>query len=199
MVKNDMHQLEFYYDFGSPTSYLAYKRLLQLQDSYDLKIKYRPMLLGGVFKATGNMSPVMIPAKGAYMTQHDMPRFIRRYGVAFAPNPFFPINTLMLMRGAIAADELNCGEAYRSTIFDAMWVKSLNMGDTEIAAKTVDDAGLDAKALFDLMQQDHIKSKLKDNTEEAIKRGIFGAPTMFMGDEMYFGQDRMDFIEDALK
>jgi 2-hydroxychromene-2-carboxylate isomerase len=191
--------LDFYFDFGSPASYLAYKRIRQLESEYDLTVHWRPMLLGGVFKATGNASPVNVPAKGEYMIRHDFPRFAKRYGVPMHFNPHFPINTLNLMRAAIAAQQLDCFDAYSDAIFDAMWQEQLNLGDIELVAKVLSDSGLDAQALMDLSQEPDIKAALIANTEAAVGRGVFGAPTMFMGDEMYFGQDRLDFVEAALK
>ncbi len=191
--------LEFYFDFGSPTAYLAYKRLLKLRDRYDLKIAYRPMLLGGVFKATGNTSPVAIPAKGAYMLNHDLPRFAKRYGVALNFNPHFPINTLGLMRGAIAAQRLDCLDAYLAAVYDAVWVDCKNMGEQEIIGEVLAAADLDAAALLELSQDSTVKAELVSNTEAAVERGVFGAPTMFMDEGMYFGQDRLDFIEEALQ
>lgn len=191
--------LEFYFDFGSPTAYLAYKRLTQLQAAYDLEVIYKPMLLGGVFKAAGNASPVMVPSKGKYMMMHDLPRFQKRYGVTLNFNPNFPINTLPLMRGAIAAQELNCFDQYATAVFDAIWLKAKNLGDPEIIAETLADAGLDVEALLAKAQDPSIKQALISATEEAVEREIFGAPTMFMDGEMYFGQDRLDFIEEALQ
>jgi 2-hydroxychromene-2-carboxylate isomerase len=190
--------LDFYFDFGSPASYLAYKRIRQLESEYDLTVHWRPMLLGGVFKATGNVSPVSVPAKGEYMIRHDFPRFAKRYGVPMQFNPHFPINTLNLMRAAIAAQQLECFDAYADAIFDAMWQEQLNLGDIELVAKVLSDSGLDAKALMNLSQEPDIKAALIANTEAAVSRGVFGAPTMFVGDEMYFGQDRLDFIEAAI-
>lgn len=192
-------ELDFYYDFGSPTAYLAYKRLGQLAEQYDLRINYMPILLGGIFKATNNTSPVAIPAKGSYMVEHDLPRFARRYGVALNFNPHFPINTLNLMRGAIAAERLGCGPAYREAVYSAVWVDAKNMGDPEIAAEVLTSAGLDARALAELSQDPEVKAELIQRTEAAVQRGLFGAPTLFIGDEMFFGQDRMDFIEEALR
>lgn len=192
-------ELDFYYDFGSPTAYLAYRRLGQLQEQYDLAINNMPILLGGIFKATGNTSPVAIPAKGQYMLQHDLPRFARRYDVPLNFNPHFPINTLNLMRGAIAAERLGCTANYMSTVYQAVWVDGKNMGDQEITAATLAQAGLDAPALFELSQDSTVKAELISRTEAAVARGLFGAPTMFLGDEMYFGQDRLDFIEEALQ
>ena len=190
--------LDFYFDFGSPASYLAYKRIRQLESEYDLSVHWLPMLLGGVFKATGNASPVNVPAKGEYMIRHDFPRFAKRYGVPMQFNPHFPINTLNLMRAAIAAQQLDCFDAYSDTIFDAMWQDQLNLGDIELVAKVLSDSGLDAQALMNLSQEPDIKAALIANTEAAVGRGVFGAPTMFMGDEMYFGQDRLNFIEAAI-
>jgi 2-hydroxychromene-2-carboxylate isomerase len=191
--------VEFYFDFGSPTAYLAYKRLLQLREQYDLEIVYRPMLLGGVFKATGNSSPVAIPAKGAYMNQHDLPRFSKRYGVTLNFNPFFPINTLNLMRGALAAQRLGCFDAYIDAVYDAVWLDGKNMGEIDVISETLIGAGLDAAALLSLSQDAEVKGELIAATEAAVERGVFGAPTLFMGDDMYFGQDRLDFIEEALQ
>ncbi len=192
-------QLDFYFDFGSPTAYLAYKRLLQLEEQYGLQINYVPMLLGGVFKATENVSPVAIPAKGAYMGAHDLPRFCKRYGVELKFNPFFPINTLNLMRGAIAAQRLGCFDKYLDVVYDAVWVQEKNMGDLEIVAQVLSDGGLETQTLLELSQDPEIKQALIDNTEAAVARGAFGAPTMYMGDEMFFGQDRLDFVEEALQ
>ncbi len=192
-------QLDFYFDFGSPTAYLAHKRLLQLRQRYDLEITYIPMLLGGVFKATDNVSPVTIPAKGAYMATHDLPRFCERYGVTLNFNPFFPIKTLPLMRGAIAAQRMGCFDRYLDVVYDAMWQQEENMGDMAVIARVLGDAGLDTHTLLELSQDPEIKQALIDNTEAAVARGTFGAPTMYMGDEMFFGQDRLDFVEERLQ
>jgi len=192
-------QLEFYFDFGSPTAYLAYKRLQQLHDQYGLQVAYRPMLLGGVFKATGNNSPVAVPAKGKYMLEQDLPRFARRYGLNLNFNPHFPINTLNLMRGAIAAEQLGCFEAYAEAVYDAVWVQQLDMGDPAVVKEALTAAGLDADALLQQSQDPAVKAQLVSNTEAAVARGVFGAPTMFMEGQMYFGQDRLDFVEQELK
>ena len=191
--------LEFYFDFGSPTAYLAHKRLQQLSAQYDLLIDYKPMLLGGVFKATGNTTPVAIPAKGQYMLAHDLPRFARRYNVPLNINPHFPINTLHLMRAAIAAQRLDCMPAYVDAMFDAVWVDGKNMGELDVIAQTLADNELDSEALMALSQDPEVKAQLISNTDAAVERGIFGAPTLFMDGEMYFGQDRLDFVEEALQ
>jgi 2-hydroxychromene-2-carboxylate isomerase len=190
--------LDFYYDFGSPTAYLAHKRLQQLSEKYELQVVYKPILLGGVFKATGNTTPVAVPPKGKYMLQHDLPRFARRYGVPLNVNPHFPINTLALMRGAVAAKRLDCLERYIDVVFDAVWVAGENMGDQEVITRVLRDNGLNAEALMELTQDPEVKAELARSTEEAVERGAFGAPTMYLDAEMYFGQDRLDFIEEVL-
>ena len=192
-------ELDFYFDFGSPASYLAYKRLRQLESKYDLTVHWLPMLLGGVFKATGNVSPVTVAAKGNYMVNQDFPRFAKRYSVPMQFNPYFPINTLNLMRGAVAAQEEGVFDRYADAVFDAMWQEQLDLGQVDVVVKTLQNAGLDALVLLELTQSDAIKQTLIANTNQAIDRGVFGAPTMFVGDEMYFGQDRLDFIEADLK
>lgn len=191
--------LEFYFDFGSPTAYLAHKRLGQLSEQYGLQVNYKPMLLGGVFKATGNTSPVAIPAKGKYMLEHDLPRFAKRYGVPLNFNPHFPINTLNLMRAAIAAQRLDCMDAYVNAVFDAVWVDQKNMGDPEVVAQALTGKGFDVQAVLERSQDPEVKAELISRTEEAVARGAFGAPTMFMDGAMYFGQDRLDFVEEALQ
>jgi 2-hydroxychromene-2-carboxylate isomerase len=191
--------LEFYFDFGSPTTYLAHKRLQQLSEQYALQVDYVPVLLGGVFKASGNSSPVTVPAKGSYMLEHDLPRFAKRYGVPLHFNPHFPINTLNLMRGAIAAQRLGCFEVYADVVFDAVWVEGKDMGDPAVVAATLEAAGLDANGLMAASQEPDVKAALLANTEGAVERGVFGAPTLFLDGAMYFGQDRLDFVEEALQ
>ena len=190
--------LDFYFDFGSPTAYLAHCRLQQLASEYRLKVNYLPMLLGGVFKATDNVSPVTIPAKGRYMNEHDLPRFARRYGVTLNFNPHFPINTLQAMRAATAARTAGCLAPFVDAVYTAMWVDQKNIGDPEVLHAVVAEAGLDADSLLAATTDGEIKAELIRVTEEAVARGTFGAPTMFLGDEMFFGQDRLDFIEEAL-
>lgn len=191
--------LEFFFDFGSPTAYLAYKRLGQLAAEYPLQVVYRPMLLGGVFQATGNSTPVAVPAKAKYMLESDLPRFVRRYGVPFRLNPHFPINTLNLMRGMFAAEDAGCADGYREAVFAAVWVEQENMGDPEVVTRVLRGAGLDAEALVAGSRDPAIKARLIEATDAAVARGVFGAPTLFMDDEMYFGQDRLDFIAEALQ
>jgi len=191
--------IEFFFDFGSPTTYLAHTQLPRIAREAGAQLVYRPMLLGGVFKATGNASPVSVPAKGRWMVQ-DIARWARRYGVPFMFNAHFPINTLTLMRGA-AGLQLRQPEAfahYADAVFDAMWVQGRNLGDTGVLAATLADAGFAAEAFMALVNDPEVKAQLIATTDEAVARGVFGAPTCFVGEQMFFGQDRLDFVREAL-
>ena len=190
--------VEFYFDFGSPYSYLAYKVLPGIAAAHGAQIVWRPMLLGGVFKATGNYSPVEIPAKGNWLHQ-DLQRWAARYGAAFRQNPHFPINTLVLMRGA-AGMQMRGPDflKYVDTVFHAMWEEPRNLGEQQELAAVLQQAGFDANAFLSLVNDAAVKEQLKKNTEEAVARGVFGAPTFFVGDEMFWGQDRLDFVAEAL-
>jgi 2-hydroxychromene-2-carboxylate isomerase len=190
--------LEFFFDFGSPTSYLAWTQLPRIAREAGAQIAWRPMLLGGVFKATGNQSPVNIPAKGRYMLQ-DLARFASRYGVPMTFNPHFPINTLTLMRGAAGYQDDERFERYVQTIFEALWVQQKNLAKPEVVAEVLSAAGFDPAEFELLVSDERVKERLKNTTEEAIKRGVFGAPTFFVGSEMHFGQDRLDFVAEALR
>lgn len=189
--------LEFFFDFGSPASYLAWTQLPRIASAAGAQIAWRPMLLGGVFKATGNQSPVMIPSKGAWMLK-DLARFASRYGVPMAFSPSFPINTLTLMRGAAGYENSERFEHYVKTIFEALWVQQKNLGKLEVVAEVLSAAGFDTAEFERLVSDETVKERLKATTEEAVKRGVFGAPTFFIGSEMYFGQDRLDFVAEAL-
>jgi 2-hydroxychromene-2-carboxylate isomerase len=191
--------IEFYFDFGSPTAYLAHKRLQQLKAEYGCTIDYKPVLLGGLFKASGNMSPVTVPAKGKYMMTQDLPRFAALYQVPLTVNPHFPINTLNLMRGAVATLGQDYFDNYVEVVYDAIWVNGDNMGNLEVVANVLSDAGLNAQKIIAATQDPDIKAALISNTEAAVARGCFGAPTMFIGNDMFFGQDRLQFIEMALQ
>ncbi len=192
-------KVEFFFDVGSPTTYLAWTQLPALCAQAGAELVYRPMLLGGVFQATGNASPATVPAKGRYMDT-DMARFARRYGVPFASNPFFPINTLLLMRGATGA-QLRAPERfhdYLRGVFHAMWVAPQNLNDSATAAQALTAAGFDPAEVMGWSNDAEVKAALRATTEEAVARGVFGAPTMFVGTEMFFGQDRLDFVRAAL-
>jgi 2-hydroxychromene-2-carboxylate isomerase len=189
--------LEFLFDVGSPTTYLAHKRIPDLIARTGAEVVYVPVLLGGIFKATGNASPVMVPAKGAYMGA-DMARFARKFGLPLNMNPFFPINTITLMRMAAGMVGEEAFPRLVDALFDAMWKDRRNMGDPEVLASVLGGAGLDPAALLAIAESPEAKDRLKANTEGAVARGAFGAPTFFVEDEMFFGQDRLDFIEEAL-
>ncbi|ROM62369.1 disulfide bond formation protein DsbA [Pseudomonas brassicacearum] len=191
--------VEFYFDLGSPTTYLAYTQLPTLCAQTNSQLVYRPMLLGGVFKATGNASPVTIPAKGPYLFK-DLNRFAKRYGAAFKLNPYFPINTLLLMR-AVTGMQLRHPERFEAFIdclFRALWVDGRNLNDPATVAAVLDEAGFDPEYVLAMTTDEQVKQALKTATEEAIERGVFGAPSMFVGDELFFGQDRLDFVREAL-
>ena len=192
-------RIEFWFDFGSPASYLAWFQLPKIAAARGATIDWRPMLLGGVFQAANNRSPVEIPAKGKWMLE-DLPRWAARYGAPYARNPNFPINTLTLMRGAVGMQMR--GEAdflkYAEAIFPAMWQHGRNMGDPAVVAKVLTEAGFDPAAFQAMVADPAVKDKLKAVTQEATGRGVFGAPTVFVDGEMHFGQDRLDFIADRL-
>jgi 2-hydroxychromene-2-carboxylate isomerase len=191
-------RIEFFFDVGSPTAYLAHGQLKKLAKQYNAELVHEPVLLGAIHQATNNMSPAMVPVKGKYMAQHDLPRFIKRYGCEFNMNPHFPINTLGMMRGCYAAKAMGCFDRYIDAVFNGMWVNGLNMGDPEVFAAVMEQVNINAQQLLDLMQQDTIKNQLKANTQRAIDKELFGVPTMFIGEQMFFGQDRFDFVEEAL-
>jgi 2-hydroxychromene-2-carboxylate isomerase len=192
-------QVEFFFDVGSPYTYLAYHQLPKIAQARGAEIVWRPILLGGVFQATGNHSPVEVPAKGKHLTV-DLQRWARQFGVAMQMNPHFPINTLALMRGAVAmqmqgADEL---QRYLAAIFGAMFEQPRNLNLPAEIGAVLQQAGFDPAAFLAAINDQAVKDKLKSDTAEAVARGVFGAPTFFVGDEMYWGQDRLHFVDHAL-
>jgi 2-hydroxychromene-2-carboxylate isomerase len=192
--------VEFLFDVGSPAAYLAWTQMPRLAAETGAQVDYRPMLLGGVFQATGNRSPMEVPAKGQYM-QDDLQRFAKRYGVPFRHNPHFPINTLTLMRGALGLQmrEPQRMVPYVDAVFRAIWVDGKNMNDPATVAGVLQQAGFDPEKLLALTQDPAVKDQLKVVTQEAVARGVFGAPTFFVGDQMFWGQDRLDFVKEALQ
>ena len=190
-------EIDFYFDFGSPTSYLAFTQLPLIAKKNNAKLIFHPILLGGIFKETGNEPPGRIPAKGLYMSK-DLQRFAKKYEVEFNHNPYFPINTLSLMRGAISYQIHGDFDKYINVIFHSMWVDQKNTGDPEVLKKILDTNDLDYNDFISRISNLEIKNKLISNTSAAVARGVFGAPTMFVGEEMFFGQDRFDFIEDCI-
>jgi 2-hydroxychromene-2-carboxylate isomerase len=192
--------LEFFFDYGSPYSYLANHRLTEIAARHELEIRFRPMLLGGVFKATGNQSPMMEPieAKRAY-TGLALRRSAEIYGVPFRTNPHFPINTLLLMRTAAAAQLAGVFERLHRVVYPAFWAEGLDLGDAAVLQKLLDENELDGASLVAGAGEDAAKAALRANTDEAVTRGAFGAPTVFFDKEMYFGADHLFFLERILQ
>jgi 2-hydroxychromene-2-carboxylate isomerase len=194
-----LKRVEFFFDVGSPASYLAWTQLPRICEQAGAELAYRPMLLGGVFQATGNASPAAVPAKGRHSSV-DMGRFAKRYGVTLNRNPHFPIITLMLMRAATGV-QLRMPErlqGFLQAVFGAIWVDAINLNDPALTAETLAAGGFDPAEMLALANDAEVKAALRATTEEAVDRGVFGAPTMFVGDEMFFGQDRLDFVREAL-
>ncbi len=192
--------VDFYFDFGSPAAYLAATQLPHVCADTGAELVWKPMLLGGVFQATANRSPTEVVPKGSYMTI-DLQRFAKRYGVPFVHNPHFPINTLLLMRGAtgLQMKEPARFDAYVDAVFRAIWVEPKNLNDPAVVATVLQNAGFDVEASLALAGTQEVKDRLKAVTQEAVARGVFGAPTMFVGDQMFWGQDRLDFVREALE
>lgn len=191
-------KIDFYFDFGSPAAYLAWTQLDRIEAESGAKVRRVPMLLGGVFQATGNATPVAIPAKGAWMMR-DLARYAARYGVPLTMPPNFPINTLHLMRGAAALEGDERFDHYLKTIFEAMFARGEDMADQAVIGRTLSNAGFDAEAIMASTQDPTVKARLKTLTEDAVARGVFGAPAFFVGDEMWFGQDRIDWVVEAAR
>lgn len=192
--------VEFFFDVGSPAAYLAFQRLPALCQATGAALHWRPMLLGGVFQASGNQSPMAVPAKGRYVLA-DLQRFARRHGIPFRHNPHFPINTLTLMRIATGLQlrEPQRFLPYVEAVYGAIWAHALDLNDPAVVAGVLRQAGFDPDALVALAGDAQVKQRLKDDTQEAVARGVFGAPTFFVDGEMYWGQDRLDFVKEALE
>ena len=192
--------VEFYFDVGSPAAYLAWTQLPKLAQEVQAEIVYRPFLLGAVFQATGNRSPTEIPAKGQYLLD-DLARHARRYGVEFRHNPYFPINTLTLMRGALGLLMRDPGRmpAYVDAVYRAIWVDAKNMNDHATVAEVLQRAGFQPEQLLALASDQAVKDQLKVQTQDAVSRGVFGAPTFFVNNQMFWGQDRLDFVKEQLQ
>jgi 2-hydroxychromene-2-carboxylate isomerase len=191
--------VEFLFDFGSPYSYLAWHELPKIAQREGASMVWTPVLLGGIFQATGNKSPAELPAKVAYLNV-DLQRWAKAYGVTFRMNPNFPINTLVLMRGAVAM-QLRSDEEfqrYASAVFSAMFERPRNLNVPSEIAAVLTQAGFDPVEFMALIAEPAVKETLKDNTARAVARGVFGVPTFFVGEDMFFGQDRLDFVAEAV-
>ena len=193
--------IDFIFDFGSPNAYLAWKVLPAIAAWTGAEVNLIPCLLGGIFKATNNASPMVrfgdVKGKLAYEALETR-RFVARHGLtAFKSNPHFPVNTLMIMRGFIAARRAGVGEPYLAAVEAAMWEAGEKMDDPEVVRRVLDAAGLDGAGLIEATQDPEVKAELVANTEAAVERGVFGIPTFFVGDEMFFGKDRLGQVEEA--
>lgn len=197
-----MKTVEFHFDFGSPNAYLSHLVIPVIERRTGATFDYVPVLLGGVFKLTGNRSPaetlVGIRNKPEY-ERLETDRFIRRHGITeFKRNPFFPVNTLMAMRGAVAAARLDCFAGYVDAVFRHMWAEPKKMDDPAVYHAALVQSGLDADRIVALVQTPEVKQALLESTERSVARGTFGSPTFFIGDEMWFGKDRLRDVEEAL-
>lgn len=192
--------VEFWFDVGSPAAYLAWHRLPRICAEQGAQIAYRPMLLGGVFQATGNQSPMNVPAKARYM-EADLERFARRDGTPYRHNPHFPINTLALMRGAVGLQMRDEARMlpYVDAVYRAIWSDGRDMNDAAVVGAVLKEAGFDPQAVLALTADPQVKERLKTVTHEAVQLGVFGAPTFFVNGRMYWGQDRLDFVQQELR
>lgn len=193
---------QFLFDFGSPNAYLSHLVIPGITERTGVRFDYVPVLLGGIFKLTNNRSPV--EAFGGVRNKLEFHaletrRFVARYHIKpYTMNPFFPVNTLLLMRGAIAAQLEGVFEAYVDAAFHHMWNEPKNMADPEIATQAMTASGLDAARLFARTREDEVKNRLMANTQAAVERGAFGSPTFFVGDEMFFGKEQLRDVEEML-
>lgn len=194
-------RFEFLFDFGGPNSYLAHKILPEICERTGAEVSYVPILLGGLFKLTNNQAPLMryadTPAKRNYeMLEFD--RFVKAHHLPFKMNPHFPINSLHLMRGAVAAQHLGCFMPYVEAVMAAMWEDGANTGDSSVVRQVLDNAGLDGAALLAKADDASVKAELTTNTEDAAARGAFGVPTFFVDGEMFWGKERLAQLAEAL-
>jgi 2-hydroxychromene-2-carboxylate isomerase len=193
---------EFHFDFGSPNAYLSHLVIPEIERRTGATFVYVPVLLGGVFKLTNNRSPAESMAgirnKPEYQ-RLETERFIKRHGITrFAPNPFFPVNTLVLMRGAIAAQRLGVFARYMDEMYRHMWAEPKKLDDPDVLRAAMIESGFDADAILTLTQAQDVKDELLANTQRSVERGTFGSPTFFVGDEIYFGKDSLRDVEEAI-
>jgi len=198
-----MTKVEFHFDFGSPNAYLAHLVIPQIEERTGVSFDYVPVLLGGVFKATNNVPPMVslrgIRNKPEYQ-QLETQRFLRAYGVeGYNPNPHFPVNTLQIMRGAVYAKGTDYFDRYVDAVFSHMWREARKMDDPDVIQAAFEAAGLPAAELLAGMSSPEVKQQLIDNTEQSVARGTFGSPTFFVGDDIYFGKDQLRNVEEALR
>ena len=197
-----MVKVEFHFDFGSPNAYLSHLVIPEIEKRTGVKFEYVPVLLGGVFKATNNRSPAEslqgIKNKPDY-ERLETTRFIRRHNITrYKSNPFFPVNTLMMMRGAIAAQSLDVFARYVDEMYRNMWAEPKKMDDPNIFRTALDEAGLKSAQILELIQTPKVKDQLIENTRSSVERGTFGSPTFYVGNEIFFGKDRLRDVEEMI-
>ncbi len=195
-------KLEFHFDFGSPNTYYCHRVIPQIEQRTGVRFNYVPILLGGVFKATNNKSPMEafagIKNKSEYNAL-ETERFIRKHGLTgFRFNPHFPVNTLHIMRGAICAIDRGIGEEYIEAMYQSMWERGLNMADPDVIREALTAANLPADELIAGSAEASVKQQLIANTENSVARGTFGSPTFYVGDEIFFGKDRLREVEEEI-
>jgi 2-hydroxychromene-2-carboxylate isomerase len=197
-----MVKVEFHFDFGSPNAYLSHLVIPEIEKRTGAKFEYVPVLLGGVFKITNNRSPAQSLARIKNKPEYErleMNRFIKRHGITrFKSNPFFPVNTLMMMRGAIAARSLGVFERYVDEMHRNMWADPKKMDDPVVLRAAIDDAGLPTARIFELIETQPVKDELLANTQRSVERGTFGSPTFYVGNEIFFGKDRLRDVEETI-
>jgi 2-hydroxychromene-2-carboxylate isomerase len=195
--------IEFIFDFASPNAYFAYRALPPILDRTGARLAINPCLLGGIFKATGNKAPFVAftPIKGKFEYEMlEIKRFVARHKLdKFRMNPHFPVNSLLLMRGYIAAAAADAGPTFLEMGLKGMWEDGLKLDDPEVLRNAIDAAGLDAARLLEAAQSEPVKQTLADNTAAAVARGVFGVPTFFVGTEMFFGKERLGQVEEAVE
>ena len=189
-----MKSIDFYYDYGSPTAYLAWTQLIKLNNDH-YKISYFPVLLGGIFKATDNKPPGLVASKAKWML-NDVKMYADKYSVNFQMNESFPVNTLYLMRGAIYALKNNFIEKYNEIMFNAMWVSNINLSKPDNIIKVLENSGLNSKELLSATENQEIKDELKNATSNSVGLGLFGVPSFIVNNKLFFGQDRMNWFID---
>jgi 2-hydroxychromene-2-carboxylate isomerase len=193
-----MATIEFFYDYASPFSYFADKQIRKVAERTGSELVYRPAVLGVLIVESNNTPPPAVPAKGSYY-QVDMRRWSKRLDMPFKINPAFPVRSINLMRAALIAQDLDCFEAFHEAMWKAMWQDEKDLSQPEIIAAVCNEAGLDGEKIVAGTQDPAVKARLKENCDEAIARGAFGMPTFFVGDAMFFGNDRVDFVEEAIR
>jgi len=197
-----MKKIDFYFDFASPNAYLSHKVMQIIKEKYQVDLNYVPVLLGGIFKATNNKPPMEqffgVMNKNEYQSI-EMQRFIERHNIdSFQMNPYFPVISLQIIRGAVAADMDGYLEEYIDKVLVHMWEEPKKMDDPEVIKAAFEESGFDSEKLMAQIQDPIIKAKLISNTEQAVERGVFGIPTFFIDDEIYFGKDTIWMIEEIL-